>query len=129
MLGASVGYPLIRARTYKTTFGSNDKIFRIGVEGFCNEQLTDLWSIGVSSVDQVDTQFEGAAQDCDALLLVGRWSPDAWAGEAHGTEAQTIHGQIAANGKCPAGCGGPLSLHCRFLLLIRSQCFKQPPRT
>src|SRR5438132_11003165 len=129
VLCASVGYSLIRARTYKATFGSNDKIFRIGVEGFCNEQLTDLWPIRVSSIHQVDTQFEGAAQNCDALLLVGRWPPDAWTGETHGTEAQTIYGQIAANGKCPAGCGGPLSLHCRFLLLIRSQGFKQPQRT
>ena len=51
MLGTSVGYPLVRARTQIATFGSNDKIFRIGVEGFCNEQLTYLWSIGVSSID------------------------------------------------------------------------------
>src|SRR5579864_3033282 len=122
MLGASVGDPLVRARTQKATLGSNDKIFRIRVERFCNEQLTYLWSVGVSSIDQVDTQFKGTAQDCDGFMFVGRWSPDARACQAHGTVAQTIHGQIAANGKCPAGCSRSLSflLHCRFLLLPHS---------
>src|SRR2546429_6796531 len=41
----------------------------------------------VSSIDQVDTQFKGAAQDCDGFWLVGRRAPDAFPGEAHGTEA------------------------------------------
>src|SRR2546429_5458480 len=74
----------------------------------------------VSSIDQVDTQFKGAAQDCDGFWLVGRRAPDAFPGEAHGTEAQTIDFQIATNGKHPAGFRRSMrgTLHCRFLLLF-----------
>src|SRR6266851_7806622 len=129
MFGASVWYPLVRTRTHKASFGSNDKIFWIGIEGFCNEVLTHLWSIGISSIDQVDAQFKGAAQDCDGFLLVCRWSPDALTGEAQCTEAQTVDLEVSTNGKYPASFRWSLSciLHCRFLSsLIRSCCFKQP---
>src|SRR5258708_17184245 len=114
--------PYVRTRTHIATFGRDDKIFRIGVEGFCNEQLTYLWSIGVSSIDQVDTQFKGAAQDCDGFLLVRWWSPDTWAGEAHCTKAQAIDLEVSTNGKHPTRFRRSLGgmLHSRFLLLSHS---------
>src|SRR5258708_39950265 len=118
MFRASVWYPLVRTRTHKASFGSNDKIFWIGIEGFCNEVLTHLWSIGISSIDQVDTQFKGAAQDCDGFLLVGWWSPDALTGDAHGTEAQPIDLEVSTNGQHPTRFRRSLScmLHYCFLL-------------
>src|SRR6266699_3833735 len=98
MFGASVRNPLVRTGTQKATFGSDDEIFWIGVERFCNEQFTYLWPIGISSIDQIDAQFKGAAQDCDSLLLIRWWSPDAWTCEAHSTEAQTIDLEVSTNG-------------------------------
>src|ERR1700694_3452779 len=120
MFGASVGYPLVRTRTHKSSLGRNDKIFRIGIEGFCNEQLTYLWSIGVSGIDQVDTQFKCAAQNRDSFLFVGWWSPDTFTGDAHSTEAQSIDLEVATNGKHPTRFRWPLSciLHFHFLLCL-----------
>src|SRR5260370_16439376 len=129
MFGASVLSPLIRASSQDAPLGRDDKVFRIGIEGFCNEILTHLWSIGIRSIDQIDAQFKGAAQDCDGFLLVRRWSPDAFTGEAHCTEAQTIDLEVSTKGKYPASFRRSLGciLHCRFLSsLIRSCCFKQP---
>ena len=73
--------------------------FRIRVERFCNERLGYLWSVGVSGIEQVHSQFKGAVQDSDGFLLISWWSPDARACEAHCAEAETIHCQVSANGK------------------------------
>src|SRR5216683_986294 len=129
MFGTSVLRPLIRASTQDAPLGRDDKVFRIGIEGFCDEVLTHLWSIGISSIDQVDAQFYGAAQDCDGFLLVCRWSPLALTSEAHCTEAQAVDLEVSTNGKYPASFRRSLSciLHCRFLSsLTRLCCFKQP---
>src|SRR5437588_11386248 len=120
MFGASVWYPLVRARTHIASFGGNDKISRIGIEGFCNEQLTYLWSIGVSGIDQVDTQFKCAAQNLDSFLFVGWWSSDSFTGDAHSTAPQTIDLQVATNGKHPTRFRRPSRciLHFHFLLCL-----------
>src|SRR5260370_7168094 len=99
MFGASVWYPLVRTRTHKASFGSNDKTFWIGIERFCNEVLTHLWSIGVSSINQVDAKFKAAAQHCDGFLLICRSPPDAFTGEAHCTEAHATHLELSTNSK------------------------------
>src|SRR5713226_10153072 len=101
MLGSSFGYPLERAGTLKATFGSNNKIFRIGVEGFCNKQLTYLWSIRVSGIDQVDAQFKGAAQGCDGFWYVCWGSPVASTGVGICTEAQPLAFAASTNIKNP----------------------------
>src|SRR2546423_6122871 len=120
MFGASVGYPLVRAWAHIASFGGNDKISRIRVEGFCDEQLTYLWSIGVSGIDQVDTQFKRAVQNRDRFLFVGWWSPDTFTGDAHSTEAQTIDLEVVPNGKHSTRFRRPLSciLHFHFLLCL-----------
>src|SRR5260370_9298072 len=101
MLGSSFGYPLERAGTLKATFGSNNKIFRIGVEGFCNKQLTYLWSIRVSGIDQVEAQFKGAAQGCDGFWNVCWWSPDAFTGVADWSGPRPTALYVSANSNHP----------------------------
>ena len=61
------------------------------------------------------------AQDGKGFLLVSRWSPDAWACEAHGAEAETVHLQVSANRQCSALCSGSLGcmLHIAISLSIR----------
>ena len=109
MFGASVLWPLVGACTQKPPFGRDDQIFRRRVESFCDERLTHFWSVGVSGIYQIHAQFKGAAQNSDSFLLV-RWrSPDAWACQAHGSEAETIDCQVSANRKGSAGSGGLLS--------------------
>src|SRR5258708_6223405 len=108
MFGASVLWPLVGASTQKTPLSRDDQAFRIGVERFGNERLGYLWSVGISGIEQVHSQFKGVAQDGDSFLLVSRWSPDARACEAHSAEAETIHRQVSANRKCSAVCSGSL---------------------
>src|SRR5579859_708160 len=108
MFGTPVLRPLIRACTQETAFGGDDKVFRIGVESFCDERLTHFWSVGVSRIYQIHSQFKRAVQDSYGFLLIRRWSPDAWTCQAHGSEAETIHCQVSANDQCSTGCSGSL---------------------
>src|SRR5207237_8809367 len=51
---------------------------------------------GVRRVDQVDAELERPAKHPLALLAIRRFSPDARAGETHGTKAKAIDRQIAS---------------------------------
>src|SRR5258708_6185772 len=109
MLGSSLGYPLEGAGTHKATFGINNNISRIWVEGVFNKHLTYLWSIRVSGIDQVYAHFKCAAQGCDGFWYVCWWSPDAFTGDAHCTEAQTIDLEVSTNSKHPTSfCRSPI---------------------
>src|SRR3989440_12252394 len=76
------------------------------------------------------SQVKGVAQDGKGFLLVSRWSPDAWACEAHGAEAETVHRQVSANRQCSAGCSGSLGcvLHVAFSFLSSEMLSYDPPR-
>src|ERR1700730_336852 len=108
MFGAPVLWPPVRACTQETAFGGEDQVFRIGVEGFCDERLTHFWSVGVSRIYQIHSQCKGAVQDSYGFLLILWRSPDARACKAHSSEAETIYRQVPSNGECPAGCSGSL---------------------
>src|SRR5579863_769122 len=109
MCGAPVLRPPVRACAQETTFGGDDQVLRIGVERLGDERLTHFWSVGVSRIDQIYPQFEGAAQDSDGFLLIGWWSPDTRARQAHGSEAEAIDRQVSATREGSAFCSGLLS--------------------
>jgi len=45
------------------------------VQGFCNEQLACFWSIGVSRVDQIDTELDGTSQNLEGVAAIRRPAP------------------------------------------------------
>ena len=61
-----------------------------------DQDLADIWAVGVRGVDEVDVQLDGPAQDVLGPFEVGRVTPDTAAGYAHGSEAEAIDGEIAA---------------------------------
>ena len=91
VFGAAIGVPHVGTRTHQAALGGDDEIVRVGVEGFGDEVLADLGPVGVGRVDEVDAQLHGAAQHSDGLVVVFGRTPDAGAGDAHGTEAESPH--------------------------------------
>ena len=45
------------------------------MQGFCNEQLACFWSIGVSRVDQIDTELDGTSQNFEGVAAIRRPAP------------------------------------------------------
>src|ERR1039457_1144105 len=82
MLGAPVRLPAPRTGPPQPALGRDDEIVRVGMKGLGDQQLADLRSVGVGSVDEVDVKLDRPAQGGLGPLPV-RWvSPDARAGNA-----------------------------------------------
>ena len=70
-----------------------------GVKRLADQVLADLGAVGVGGVDEVDAQFDCPAQHGDRRVVVGGVSPDARAGDAHGTETEPVNGhRVRAGG-------------------------------
>ena len=82
--------------------GGDDHAMRVGRERFADEPLGDLGAVGVCGVNERDAQFDGAAQHAAGFGCVGRLAPRAFAHQAHGSVAEPVHGQIAADEECAA---------------------------
>jgi hypothetical protein len=82
-----------------------------------DEALADLGAVAVGGVDQVDAELRHAAQCAQRFVAVLRLAPYTLADDAHGAEAETMHGEVAANleGSGLGGVGG----HARSPVLAR----------
>ena len=85
--------------------GCDDEAGGIRVEGFGDQFFRDIGAVGVGSVNEVDAEFDGAAQRGECACAICRRAPDALAGDAHGAVAHAVDGQIAAEGD-GSGLGG-----------------------
>src|SRR5438309_134638 len=101
MLRATILDPFVRPGSLKAGFGRDQEVGRIWMQRFCDETLGNYGSIGVGGVDEIDSQLDRAAKDCDRLVMVLRFSPDAIAGELHCAEAEPVNRNVA-NFKCSA---------------------------
>src|SRR5260370_102402 len=72
------------------------------MQRFRDQTLANDGAVGVGGVDEIDSQLDRASQDCDCLGMIGRFSPDAIAGELHCTEPEPANWNIATNQKCSA---------------------------
>ena len=54
VVGAAAGVGLGWALAGKAAFGCDDQVGGVGVEGFGDELLGDLWAVGVGGVEEVD---------------------------------------------------------------------------
>ena len=105
VLGAAVRVPLAGAWAYQPALGGDDEVVGVRVEGLGDEVLADLGAVGVRRVDEVDAELDGPAQDGDGSVVVFGRSPDAGAGDAHGSEAEASHRAVA---ECDGAGGGVL---------------------
>src|ERR1017187_2175128 len=93
---SSVRGPLRGARPYLPTLGSYHQSTRIRIQRLGNQLLTDIRTVGIRGVDEVDAQLKRAVQYAARLRRVLRCAPDIGSGNAHGAKAEAIHDQIAA---------------------------------
>ena len=68
----------------------------IRMQRLADQRVGDERAVGVGGVDQVDAELDCPAQHADGGVVVGRLAPDARAGQLHGSEAETVDRQIAA---------------------------------
>ncbi len=62
MFGTGVVGPLARTRPLPTALGGNDESRGIWIEGFSNQFFGNGGAVGVGGIDEIDAQFDGAAQ-------------------------------------------------------------------
>ena len=76
------------------------------MEGFADEAFGDLGAVGVGGVDEGDAEFDGAAENAAGFFWIARLAPGAIADETHGSIAEAVDGEIAADLEGAAGGGG-----------------------
>ncbi len=98
--------PPARSRAGQPGLGGDHHIVRIGVQGLAEELLRRVGTVGIRGVEQGHAQLDGPAQDAHAGVLVREGAPDAGTGELHGSVAEAVHRQFAAQGERAGGRGG-----------------------
>ena len=51
--------------------------------------------VAFRGVDEIDSQFHGATQNCDRLDVIVWFAPDAVTGELHRAETESVNRNIA----------------------------------
>src|SRR5438105_2902550 len=97
MLGAAIRDPSVWPGPLKASFGRDQKVCRIWVQRLGDEALGNFGPVRVGGVDEIDSQLHRATQDGDCLGMVGRFSPDAGAGESHRPEADPANRNLATD--------------------------------
>src|ERR1700719_4694498 len=87
--------PFVRSGPLKSRFGRDQKTGRIWMQRLGDETLANYGAVRVGGVDQIDSQLQCATQNCDRLNMIGRFSPDAGAGELHRAEPEPVNRNIA----------------------------------
>src|SRR2546423_1259094 len=96
MVRATVRYPAAGSGARETTFRGYHQLVRIRIQRLADQSLTDLGSVGIRGVDEIDAKLQGAPQHPLAFLAIRRFTPDALAGEAHGPESKPFNGQVTS---------------------------------
>ncbi len=95
-------HPAARPRPGQPALAGDDQVIGVGVQRLGDQGLADIGPVGVGRVDEVDSQFDGAAQRRLGPLPVRRLAPDAVAGDPHRAEAQPVDGEVPADVIVPA---------------------------
>ena len=77
---------------WKTDLGGDPQAVPVGVQGLGQELLADVRPEGIGGVNEVNAEFDGAADDGDGGLAVRRFAPDAVPDNAHGAESEAVDG-------------------------------------
>ena len=91
--------PLVLTGSQEPGLGGDDEAVPIRVQCFADQFLGHVGPVGVRGVEEVDAEFDGAAQDANGFgAVVGR-APDAVARQTHGPESEPVDGEVAADGE------------------------------
>src|SRR5579864_4073195 len=94
--GSRIVGPLIGTWAIPPAFGSDHQAARVGIQCFGNQFLTDKGSVRIRSIDEIDVEFDGAAQNRKRSLAILWRPPNSFACKAHCAKAEAIHGEFAA---------------------------------
>src|SRR6266849_6101137 len=97
MRRATVLDPFVRPRPLKARFSRDQKIGRIWMQRLGDEALGNYGTVGIGSVDKINSQLDCTSQDSDRLGMVGRFSPDAGTGELHRAEAESANRNVTTD--------------------------------
>jgi len=107
MRGAAILNPSVWAGPLETGLGRDQKICGIWMKRFGDKTLCNLRPVRVGGVDEIDSQLDRAPQNRDCLGMIGRFSPDAVAGQLHCAEAESVNGNVPTDYENAAPSGGP----------------------
>src|SRR5207302_368016 len=96
MRGSCIVGPLIRAGTVPASLGGNYQASRVRKQRFGNQFLAYVWAVGIRGIDEIDIKRDGPAKNRQRPFTIFWRPPDAFAGKAHGAEAETIYGNFLA---------------------------------
>lgn len=105
MAWAGVVDPLAGSGALPAALGGDDEAVGIGMEGLGDEVLGDVGAVGVGGVNEVDAELDGAAEGGNGGVAVFWGAPDAGAGEAHGSVAEAVYGEVAEGDVSSGGSG------------------------
>src|SRR5579864_6194137 len=86
--------PLVWTRPLPTALRGNDNAVRVRMQGFGNDLFADVWSIGIRSVNEIDTQLHGPTKNGERRLAIFWRAPNALSGKAHGAETEAMDGKL-----------------------------------
>jgi len=89
-----------------SAFGRDHQAVRIRVERLGDQPFGNLRPVSVGSIDQVDAQFDGVAQNAARFARILRFAPGSIADKAHRSIPEPVHGQVAVNLESAAHRGG-----------------------
>src|SRR5579862_5404907 len=97
MFRTAICRPFVRTGPVEAGFRRDYEARGIRVKRFGDEFFSHMRAVGISGVDKIDSEFDGAAQNSNCFVVILRRTPDSFSGEAHGSEAETVDDEIAAN--------------------------------
>src|SRR6476469_5125673 len=74
-----------------------DQHAAIRMKRFLDQLLGDIRPIGIGGIDKIDAELGQTPQGAKRLSAVGRRTPNARAGDAHGAEAEAMNQDVAAD--------------------------------
>src|SRR6202166_178839 len=117
----SVLYPFVGTRAVETALGGDYQACGIRIQRLRDNLFTHMRSIGVSGVDEVDSQFHSTPQNANGLGPICGLSPNSGSSDSHRAESQARNTEIASDQEFAGFFSGRLiSLHCKFLILHMS---------
>src|SRR3954470_24714610 len=90
----SILHPTVWPGALQAALGGDNQA-RIGVESLRDQLFGNVRSIGIGGVKEGYSQLDGPLEHADGFVAVLGWSPNTFAGQAHGAESHAVHGEIA----------------------------------
>src|ERR1700722_6823733 len=105
VLRAGIVGPLVWPRAIPSPLGRDDKVLGVGRQRFGDQLFADMGTVGISRIDEIDSQLNGSAENGDRRGTVLRWTPDSVARQAHRSETKAIDSEFIAEFDGSGGSG------------------------